>query len=240
MGKTKARRSLRSRRTRRKPLRGGKLLGMGGSGYVHYGKEGSEAIQCSDGSKWEDGEIAKLGRSLTREFERAETIRKHYPKISEFAILPTRVCDASEDAYTAYVESQPDSDTKMMLTTFTEGKPEILFAPYGGDSVLALLTSRDYGDRDTCVKAIQTLRDQVREMNNHRVYHFDIGVPNVVYKKEEGKAYLIDFGMASILPDDEELEGEPDMEMMDDMVATVSRLKPKQGARRKSFQAKRK
>jgi serine/threonine protein kinase len=230
MGKTKARRPLRRRRTRRKPMRGGKIIGMGGSGYVHYGKEGSEVIQCSDGSEWKEGEVAKIGRTLARELERVNSIREHYPKISEFAILPTRMCETDEAKYEAFVESQPESLTKEMLKTFTEGQPEILFAPYGGTPI------SDVSGPEV-LAALKKLRDQVRDMNEHRVYHFDIGTPNVVYK--DGKAYLIDFGLASVVSEEEIPEESPDLEMMDDMILHKGARKGARRSRRKGFQRNR-
>ena len=224
MGKTRTSK----RRARKRTARGGKVIGQGSYGYVHYGKDGSEIITCSDGSEWKDGEVAKIGRKLAREFEKVEAIRAHYPKIAEFAILPTRVCATDEAKYTAYVDSQPESDTKMMLNTDPSGSPEILFAPYGGET----LTNVSGPD---VVAALKVLREQVADMNANRVYHNDIGQGNIVYK--DGKAYLIDFGSASVADDDFNPEESPDLEMLDDI---IPRKAVKRGARRKSFQAKRK
>jgi hypothetical protein len=217
-------------------VRGGKVLGMGLNGYVHYGKEGSEGIQCKDGSEWKEGEVAKVGRDLSQEFARVKQIQLQYPAISEFAILPTRVCEMDEAAYQTFLSSQPDSGTRMMLELrseqyqeeglLSEHPPEILFAPYGGK------TLEDVSGPEV-VKALETLREHVKDMNAHRVYHQDIGLSNIVYK--DGKAYLIDFGTGYIAPEDEPLDGE-DVEMMDEVIQTLSR---KGGVRRKHFQRNR-
>jgi hypothetical protein len=196
-------------------------------------------IRCADGSEWKEGDVAKLGRGLTREFERAENIRKHYPTISEFAFLPTRVCAADKAAYEAYVESQPESDAKLALT-YADGEPEILFAPYGGVTLQNLVeTEKNPDARKKILAAAKTLQSQIAEMNKHRVYHYDIKMPNIVYK--DGKLYLIDFGTSHVFADDEELpEESPDLEEMNSLVAWMETKWAKGGARRKSFQAKRK
>lgn len=229
-----------TRRGRRKSLRGGKLLGVGLSGYVHYGKEGSEMIKCKDGSEWKEGEVAKVGRDLSDELMRVKNIQQRFPAISEFAILPTRLCEMDESEYVDYVNSRPDSGTKMMLQLRTEQyqddkelhnhPPQILFAPYGGQTLTSV-------SGPNVVKALETLRNQVEVMNSiHKIYHQDIGFANIVYA--DGKAYLIDFGTA-IFDDEDELSGEsPDLEMMD---AVIKSMKSKRGgSRRKYFQRSRK
>jgi hypothetical protein len=205
------------------------VIGEGNYGYVHYGKDGSEIITCLDGSEWKEGEVAKIGRKLAREFEKVEIIRAHYPKISEFAILPTRVCATDEAKYIAYVNDQPESDTKMMLNADPSGSPEILFAPYGGETLTKV-------SGPEVVAALKVLREQVADMNANRVYHNDIGQGNIVYK--DGKAFLIDFGSAGVADDDYNPEESPDLEMLDDII-------PRKGAkkggrsRRKHFQRNR-
>jgi hypothetical protein len=214
------------------------LIGEGAGGYTHYGKEGSDVIQCADGSEWKEGDVAKLGRGLTGEFERAENIRKHYPTISEFAVLPTRVCAADKAKYEAYVDSQPESDTKLTLS-YADGEPEILFAPYGGATLKDVVRDKTGAyNRQKILAAMEILRDQIAEMNKHRVYHYDIKMPNIVYK--DGKLYLIDFGTSHVFADDEELpEESPDLEEMNSLIEWMKTWAKKGGARRKSFQAKR-
>jgi hypothetical protein len=213
-------------------MRGGKVIGMGLYGYVHYGKEGSEGIQCKDGSEWKEDEVAKVGRDLSEEFARVKKIQLQYPAISEFAILPTRLCEMDEAVYIRFLKSQPDSGTKMMLELrseqyeeeglLSEHPPEILFAPYGGPSLEEV-------SGPEVVKALETLREQVKDMNAHRVYHQDIGLSNIVYK--DGKAYLIDFGTGYVAPEDEPFEGE-DVEIMDAVIETVMRRNNLQRRRR--------
>jgi hypothetical protein len=225
MAKTRARRT-----ARRKTARGGKVIGQGNYGYVHYGKDGSEIITCTDGSEWKEGEVAKIGRDLQRELKKVEAIRAHYPKIAEFAILPTRVCATDEAKYAKYVEDQPDSDTKMMLNLDPSGSPEILFAPYGGET----LTNVSGPD---VVRALKVLREQVADMNANKVYHNDIGQSNIVYK--DGKAYLIDFGSGGIADDDYNPEESPDLEMLDDIIPRKGAKKGAKRSRRKGFQRNR-
>lgn len=194
-------------------------------------------IQCKDGSEWKEGEVAKVGRDLSEELARVKKIQQRYPAISEFSILPTRLCEMDEVAYNDYVTSQPDTGTKMMLQLRSEQyqddkdlynhPPQILFAPYGGQTLTSV-------SGPEVVKALETLRKQVEDMNTHKVYHQDIGLANIVYTN--GKAYLIDFGTA-IIDDEGELSGEsPDLEMMDSVIES---MKSKRGARRKHFQRSR-
>ncbi len=234
MSKTRKPRQ-RRKKTRRRQRRGGKVIGMGGSGYVHYGKEGSEHVVCADGSQWKEGEVAKMGNNLHDELERVKAIRAHYPKISEFAILPTRVCLADPKHYDEFLKSQPDSDTKTMLTEYPEGPPEILFSPYGGTTLESVLKA-PAGTYDIAkvVSALTILRNHVKDMNAHRVYHVDIGYANIVYKND--KAYLIDFGLSSVVDEDEDTSNLTDIADMDNILRFVS---TKRGARRKHFQRSR-
>lgn len=235
----KTRKPNRRRRTRRRQRRGGKVIGMGGSGFVHYGKEGSEHVVCADGSEWREGEVAKIGGGVGKELARVESIRAHYPKISEFAILPTRVCTADPTHYEQFLASEPESDTKMVLTEYPEGPPEILFSPYGGTTVETIVQApRGTHDIPKLIKALRVLQTHVKDMNANRVYHTDIKTDNMVYKDDT--VYLIDFGRASVVPEDEDTSNLTDATDMGDAISRVSLKLPKGGLRRKSFQAKRK
>lgn len=228
----------RRRRTRRTRQRGGKVIGQGGNGFAHYGKEGSEHVVCADGSEWKEGEVAKIGYGLTKEFTRVQKIRAHYPRISEFAILPTRLCPADPTHYKAFLDSQPESDTKMMLTEYTEGKPEILFSPYGGVTLKSVfMAPKGTYDSKKVLAALETLRDEVAAMNKNRVYHFDIGYSNILYKDD--KAYLIDFGIADVVDEGEDTSNFLDLEEMNDIVAFASKRQGGRRSRRKGFQRKR-
>ena len=168
-------------KTKKKQQKGGKIIGKGMSGVVHY-----PALQCKiptenpiDISSYVSKVSSK--KSAEKEFKNTEALR-NLKGSEEFAIYPEFMCEYNE-------------------------KQNLLFSKFGGYSLvhyysfledLAYTKNADKSQFNeeyfnNVFKALEVLKEKLKWLNENGIYHNDISFDNVLYNEETNKVYLIDF-----------------------------------------------
>jgi serine/threonine protein kinase len=161
--------------------KGGKIIGKGMSGVVHY-----PALQCkipnenpTDISSYVSKVSSK--KSAEKEFKNTEALRA-LKGSEEFAIYPEFMCEYNE-------------------------KQNLLFSKFGGYSLvnyylflenLAYTKNADKSQFNEeyfndIFKGLEVLKEKMKWLNENNIYHNDISFDNVLYNEETKKVYLIDF-----------------------------------------------
>ena len=170
------------RNTRKqKKQSGGKIIGKGMSGVVHY-----PALQCkvpSENPTDLSSYVSKVSskKSAEKEFKNTEALRA-LKGSEEFAIYPEFMCEYND-------------------------KQNLLFSKFGGYSLvhyysfledLAYTKNADKSQFNEeyfndIYKGLEVLKEKVKYLNENGIYHNDISFDNVLYNEETKKVYLIDF-----------------------------------------------
>ena len=161
--------------------KGGKIIGKGMSGVVHY-----PALQCkvpSENPTDLSSYVSKVSskKSAEKEFKNTEALRA-LKGSEEFAIYPEFMCEYND-------------------------KQNLLFSKFGGYSLvhyysfledLAYTKNADKSHFNEeyfndIYKGLEVLKEKVKYLNENGIYHNDISFDNVLYNEETKKVYLIDF-----------------------------------------------
>jgi len=164
-----------------KKYKGGKIIGKGMSGVVHY-----PALQCKVPSDMPiDSKlyVSKVSskNSAEKEFKNTEALR-NLSESKEFAIYPEFMCEYND-------------------------KQNLLFSKFGGYSLVhyySFLENLAYSKNadktqfneeyfNDIFKSLEVLKDKVKWLNENGIYHNDISFDNILYNEETNKVYLIDF-----------------------------------------------
>ena len=168
-------------KTKKKQQKGGKIIGKGMSGVVHY-----PALHCKVPEETPVGNyVSKVSskKSAEKEFKNSEALR-NLKGSEEFAIYPEFICEYND-------------------------KQNLLFSKFGGYSLvhyysflenLAYTNSVDKKKEEfneeyfnNVFKALEVLKEKVKWLNENGIYHNDISFDNILYNEETNKVYLIDF-----------------------------------------------
>jgi serine/threonine protein kinase len=171
------------RNTRKqKKQSGGKIIGKGMSGVVHY-----PALQCkvpNDNPEDISLSVSKVSskKSAEKEFKNTETLRS-LKGSEEFAIYPEFMCEYNE-------------------------KQNLLFSKFGGYSLVhyySFLENLAYSNSankkkefneeyfNDIFKSLEVLKEKMKWLSENNIYHNDISFDNILYNEETKKVYLIDF-----------------------------------------------
>jgi len=160
-----------------KKQKGGKIIGQGMSGVVHY-----PALQCKIPDESPVGDyVSKVSskKSAEKEFENTIFLRKLKP---DFAIYPEYMCEYNE-------------------------KQNLIFSRFGGYSLvyyydfLENLCYSKNADKsefnedyyNDIIVSLKNLKENIEILNKKGYFHGDVSADNILYNENTKKSYLIDF-----------------------------------------------
>jgi len=173
---------IKTKKEKQQKQKGGKIIGKGMSGVVHY-----PALQCkapSENPTDISSYVSKVSskKSAEKEFKNTEALRS-LKGSEEFAIYPEFMCEYNE-------------------------KQNLLFSKFGGYSLVHYYSflenlaytknsdkKKEFNEEyfNNIYKGLEVLKEKVKYLNENGIYHNDISFDNVLYNEETNKVYLIDF-----------------------------------------------